>query len=82
MSKKKRHHKRSATSIDEAIGNSVDQGLLRSAAAMSQQLMEQVLKTNPKIRSLLEELVRKRLERVLKKLAGKRNEDGIKSPTK
>ena len=51
MSGKKKHRRRKATSIDEALGNSVDQGLLRSAAAMSQQLMEQVLKTDPKMRS-------------------------------
>jgi hypothetical protein len=53
MSKKKRHQKRAFTTIDEAVGNSVDQGLLRSADAMGQQLMEQMLKTDPKIRSLL-----------------------------
>ena len=76
MSKKK-HHKRAPTSIDEAIGNSVDQGMLRSAAAMSQQLMEQVLKTDPKIRSLLEQLVRKRLHRVLEKLVEKNSNDSV-----
>lgn len=77
MSKKKRHQKRAATSIDEAIGNSVDQGLLRSAATMGQQLMEHVLKTDPEIRSLLEQLVKKRLERVLRKLGDQRNDDGV-----
>ena len=75
MSGKKKHQRRRATSIDEAIGNSVDQGLLRSAATMGQQLMEHVLKTDPKIRALLEQVVRNRLERVLRKLAGKKNDD-------
>ncbi len=77
MSGKKKHQRRKAISIDEAIGNSVDQGLLRSAAAMSQQLMEQVLKTDPKLRSLLEQLVKARLERVLRKLADKKNDDDM-----
>ena len=77
MSGKKKHQRRKAISIDEAIGNSVDQGLLRSAAAMSQQLMEQVLKTDPKMRALLEQLVKARLERVLRKLADKKNEDEV-----
>ncbi len=77
MSGKKKHRRRNAISIDEAIGNSVDQGLLRSAAAMSQQLMEQVLKTNPEIRSLLEQLVKTRLDRVLRKLAVKKNDDSM-----
>jgi len=58
MSKKKRRKKRDATSIGEAIGNSVDQGLMRSAAVMGQQLMEHVVKTDPKIRSLVEQLVK------------------------
>jgi len=71
MSKKKRRKKREATSIGEAIGNSVDQGLMRSAATMGQQLMEQVLKTDPKIRSLVEKLVKARLEQALRKLADK-----------
>lgn len=71
MSKKKRRKKREATSIGEAIGNSVDQGLMRSAATMGQQLMENVLKTDPKIRSLVEKLVKARLERALRKLADK-----------
>jgi hypothetical protein len=75
MSKKKRHQKRGFTTIDEAIGNSVDQGLLRSAGAMGQQLMEQMLKTDPKIRSLLEQLVKKRLARVLRKLTDKTDDD-------
>jgi hypothetical protein len=75
MSGKKKHQRRKSISIDEAIGNSVDQGLLRSAAAMSQQLMEQVLKTDPKMRLLLEHLVKARLERVLRKLADKKDED-------
>jgi hypothetical protein len=77
MSKKKRHQKRAVTPIDEAIGNSVDQGLLRSAGAMGQQLMEQMLKTDPKIRSLLEQLVKKRLERVLRKLTDKTDDDAV-----
>lgn len=77
MSKHKRRQKRDATSIEEAIGNSVDQGLLRSAATMGQQLMEHVLKTDPKIKSLVEQLVKKRLERVLRKLVEKRNDDGV-----
>lgn len=71
MSKKKRRKKRDAISIEEAIGNSVDQGLLRSAAAMGQQMMEQVLKTDPKIRSLVERLVKERLERTLQRLDDK-----------
>ena len=70
MSGKKKHQRRKAISIDEAIGNSVDQ-------AMSQQLMEQVLKTDPKMRSLLEQLVKARLERVLRKLADKKNDDYV-----
>ncbi|MEP7153313.1 MAG: hypothetical protein ABI856_16545 [Nitrospira sp.] len=77
MSGKKKHQRRKATSIDEAFGNSVDQGLLRSAAAMSQQLVEQVLKADPKIRSLLEQLVKTRLESVLRKLADKKNGDDM-----
>ena len=75
MSGKKKHQRRKAASIDEAIGNSVDQGLLRSAATMGQQLMEHVLKTDPKIRALLEQVVRNRLERVLRKLADRKNDD-------
>ena len=75
MSGKKKHQRRKATSIDEAIGNSVDQGLLRSAATMGQQLMEHVLKTDPKIRALLEQVVKSRLERVLRKLADRKNDD-------
>ena len=71
MSKKKRRKKRNATSIGEAIGNSVDQGLMRSAAVMGQQLMEHVLKTDPKIRSLVEQLVKARLERALRNLRDK-----------
>ena len=71
MSKKKRRKKRDATSIGEAIGNSVDQGLMRSAAVMGQQLMEHVLKTDPKIRSLVEQLVKARLERALRNLRDK-----------
>ena len=77
MSGKIKHQRRKAISIDEAIGNSVDQGLLRSAAAMSQQLMEQALKTDPKMRALLEQLVKARLERVLRKLADKKNDDEV-----
>jgi hypothetical protein len=72
MSKKKRRKKQAATSIGKAIANSVDQGLLRSAATMGQQLMEQVLKTDPKIRSLVEQLVRERLERALRRLRKER----------
>ena len=75
MSGKKKHQRRKAASIDKAIGNSVDQGLLRSAATMGQQLMEHVLKTDPKIRALLEQVVRNRLERVLRKLADRKNDD-------
>ena len=71
MSKKKRRKKRDATSIGEAIGNSVDQGLMRSVAVMGQQLMEHVLKTDPKIRSLVEQLVKARLERALRNLRDK-----------
>ena len=48
MSKKNRRKKRDAVSIGEAIGNSVDQGLMRSAATMGQQRMEHLLKTDPK----------------------------------
>ncbi len=73
MSKKKRMpKKRDTTYLYEAIGNSVDQGLLRSAATMGQQIMEHVLKTDPKIRSLMEQLVKERLERVLLKLGKKK----------
>ena len=71
MSKKKRRKKRYTTSIGEATGNSVDQGLMRSAAVMGQQLMEHVLKTDPKIRSLVEQLVKARLERALRNLRDK-----------
>jgi|KBSMisStandDraft_5_1062788.scaffolds.fasta_scaffold58728_3 hypothetical protein len=76
MSKKKRRQKRDVISID-AIGNAVDQGLLRSAATMGQQLMEHVLKTDPKIKLLLERLVKQRLERVLEKLADNKNDEGV-----
>ena len=71
MSKKKRRKKRYTTSIGEATGYSVDQGLMRSAAVMGQQLMEHVLKTDPKIRSLVEQLVKARLERALRNLRDK-----------
>jgi hypothetical protein len=71
MSKRKKRKKRD-TSIGEAVGNSIDQGLLRSAATMGQQMMEHVLKTDPKIRSLVEELVKQRLERALRDLGGNR----------
>ena len=76
MSKKKRRQKRDVISID-AIGNAVDQGLLRSAATMGQQLMEHVLKTDPKIKLLLERLVKQRLERVLEQLADNKNDEGV-----
>jgi hypothetical protein len=69
MSKKRKRKKRGTTSIGEAIENSIDQGLLRSAATMGQQMMEQALKTDPKIRSLVERLVKERLERTLRRLA-------------
>ena len=65
MSKHKRRKKEDATSIGEAVGTSIDQGLLRAAATMGQQMMEQVLKTDPKIKLLVEQLVKKRLERAL-----------------
>jgi hypothetical protein len=39
---------------------------------MGQQMMEHVLKTDPKIRSLVEELVKQRLERALQDLGGNR----------
>ena len=42
---------------------------------MGQQLMEHVLKTDPKIRALLEQVVKSRLERVLRKLADRKNDD-------
>jgi len=76
MSKKKRRQKRDVISID-AIGNAVDQGLLRSAATMGQHLIEHVLKTDPKIKLLLERLVKQRLERVLEKLADNKNDEGV-----
>jgi hypothetical protein len=69
MMSKKKKRKKQGTSINETVGNSIDQGLLRSAATMGQQMMEDVLKTDPKIRSLLKELVKKRLERALRDLA-------------
>lgn len=68
MSKKKRRKKRNATSVGEAIENSIDQGLLRSAAVMGQQMMEQALKNDPKLRSMLERVVKARLERTLRRL--------------
>ena len=74
MSGKKKRQRRKAPSIDQAIGHSVDQGLLRSASAMGQQLMEQVLKTDPAVMALLEQVVKSRLERVLRKLADKKND--------
>ena len=44
---------------------------MRSAAVMGQQLMEHVFKTDPKIRSLVEQLVKARLERALRNLRDK-----------
>jgi hypothetical protein len=44
---------------------------------MGQQLMEHVLKTDPKIKLLLERLVKQRLERVLEKLADNKNDEGV-----
>jgi len=70
MSKKKRRKKRYTTSIGEAW-ELCRPGLLRSAAVMGQQLMEHVLKTDPKIRSLVEQLVKARLERALRNLRDK-----------
>lgn len=69
MSKKKRRNKRKAVSIEDAIAQSVDQSILRSAAAMGQQLMDHALKTDPKSKSLLERIVKERIERVLRKLS-------------
>ena len=71
MSKHKRHKKRVVTPIDEAVGNSIDQGLLRAASAMGQQMMEQLLKTDPEIRLLVEDLVKDRLGRALRRLGHK-----------
>ena len=71
MSKKKRRKKRDAISIEDAIAQSVDQSILRSAAAMGQQLMDHALKTDPKSKSLLERIVKERIERALRKLSDK-----------
>jgi N-acetylglucosamine kinase-like BadF-type ATPase len=71
MSKKKRRNKRNAITIEDAIAQSVDQSILRSAAAMSQQLMDHALKTDPKSKSLLERIVKERIERALRKLSDK-----------
>ena len=72
MSKHKRRKKRDVPSIGDAVGNSIDQGLLRAASTMGQQMMEQVLKTDPEIRSLVEQLVKQRLERALRGLGDKK----------
>lgn len=72
MSKHKKHKKRDAPSIDDAVRRSIDQGLLRAASAMGQQTMEQVLKTDPEIRQLVEQLVKQRLERALRALGDKK----------
>ena len=71
MSKKKRRKKRDLSSIDDAIVNSVDQSILRSAAAMGQQFMDHALKADPKIKSLVERIVKERLQRALRKLSDK-----------
>lgn len=55
--------------MSKAVEQAIDQGLLRSAATMGQVMMEQVLKTIPKMKALLEEIVTQRLERVLRKLS-------------
>lgn len=65
MSKKKKRKKRDAISIGEAARNAIDQGLLRSVSTMGQQMMEHVIKTDPKIKSLVERFVKQRLERAL-----------------
>ena len=69
MSKKKKRKKRDAVSISDAVGNSIDQGLLRSVATMGQQMMEHVIKTDPKIKSLVERFVKQRVERALRHLS-------------
>ena len=71
MSKHKRRDKRSSASLDEMVINAIDQGLLRSAATAGQQVMEQVLKTDPEARSFLEVLVKQRLKHILRNLSRK-----------
>ncbi|MGC3976694.1 MAG: hypothetical protein QM771_20280 [Nitrospira sp.] len=71
MSKHKGREKRRPISIDGMIVNAIDQGLLRSAATAGQQVMEQVLKTDPEVKSLMESLVKQRLKHVLRKLGDK-----------
>jgi len=75
MSKHKRRDKHRPGSMDEMIVNAIDQGLLRSAATAGQLVMEQVLKTDPEAKSLLETLVKQRLKQVLRNLdeSGKAN---------
>jgi hypothetical protein len=74
MSKKKKRRTRSPMAMNDAVEQAIDQGLLRSAATMGQVMMEQVLKTDPKMKSLLEQIVTRRLERVLRKLGGHAND--------
>ena len=69
MSKKKKRRIRSPMAMNDAVEQAIDQGLVRSAATMGQVMMEQVLKTDPKIKGLLEQIVTQRLERVLRKLS-------------
>lgn len=78
MSKHKRRDKRGSASLDEMVINAIDQGLLRSAATAGQQVMEQVLKTDPEARSLLEVLVKQRLKHILRNLSRKGKADGTK----
>ena len=74
MSKKKKRPMRSPIAMNDAVEQAIDQGLLRSAATMGQVMMEQVLKTDPKMKALLEQIVTQRLGRVLRKLSDQAND--------
>ena len=58
MSKKKKRKKEDASSIGNAVGKSIDQGIVTVRRYDRSTDDEHVLKTDPKIRSLVEQLVK------------------------
>lgn len=71
MSKKNGNKKVRASSLEYAIDQSIELTLSRSAAAMGEQLMEHVLKTDPEIKTLLGQLAKERVKRALRDLGVK-----------
>jgi hypothetical protein len=70
MSKKNGSKKGRTTSLEYAIDQSIDLTLSRSAA-MGEQLMEHVLRTDPEIKTFLGQLAKERVKRALRDLGVK-----------